>query len=480
MISIDTVKEAIATAVEFDRRGLILTAVPGTPLASLCQAAAMCDAVATGQVSYEPDAQYLSRQSEGWNDVMVSKHTDELDGMVSVISKAVQGHLNFARSVVSPVVQELVKEVEEDIKSLPVNLQYTLEIKVLDPAEPMIEPAFEEMIDAFKDIAYMPIDGYLSLGEKSGAEVVELLGTGSKGSDEAIAVWSSKRGDTFFQHVWDCVFTAAPTQSRFNSLIQDKDSGIDAALTVFLLCKKLYDTPPEGTNMSLPAYNEMIARLRDQAALRLHHAYEEYARNSTTGLLVKSFNLSEVQVNGNVYRKWLEAGGNVAVIFGSLLSSRPARFVRELDEGAAQFLATWEQHNFLLSTSERNKRFARYKEILHSRLLGVVGADLQTCFAHLRPGIPANTNMPEYLEFLKNADAFVDTVIESDFKNLWSLALKAVCRSAFYYTSAEKILGGIEQACQDNEGIEVREAALLSLIDYVVDYVCDQMSLTGI
>jgi hypothetical protein len=480
VIHIDTVREAIATAQEFDRRGLVLCATPGTPLASLCQSAALCDATSNNETSYEPDAAYIAQQSEGWNPEQCSKHTDELGAMVSVIAKAVQGHLNFARSVVSPVVQALVKEVEEDIKALPVNLQYVLQIKVIDPAEPLLEPVFEEMIHAFKDISYMPIEGYLSLAEKSGSEVLELLGTGDKCCDDAIALWGSKTGDAFFQHVWDCVFTASPTKGRFNSLIADNATGTDAALTVFLLCKKLYDTPPEGTNLALPAYNEMVGRLRDQAALRLHHAYEEYARNSSTGLLIRSYSLTEVQVNGNVYRKWLEGGGNTAVLFGSVLSSRPSRFVSDLDEGAGQFLSTWEQHNFLLSTSERNKRFARYKEILHGRLLGVVGADLQNCFAHLRPGMPADTNMPEYLVFLKNADAFVDSVNESDFKNLWSLSLKAVCQSAFYYTGAESILGGIERACQCNAGIEVREAALLSLVDYVVDYVCDQMCLSGL
>lgn len=481
MLTIQVVKEAIALAQEFDRRALVLTAVPGTPLAALCQAATLCEPVGAENAVYEPDAQYLEQQSAGWTQDTQSTHDIELSAMTVDIAKAVQHHLQFAKNVVRPVIQELVGQVEADIKALPLNVEYNLDIVVIDPPEPMVSASFEEMVDEFKEVPFAPITGYMNLPSLSGSEVLTHLVTGAKDTDEAIAIWAAKKGDAYFQYVWECVFTALPTDERFSHLIQDRRSGADAALTVFLLCKRMFDNPIEGVEMSLAQFNEKIAELRNQAALRLHHAYEEYARDSKMSLLIKNYTDKEVLVNGNVYRKWMQEGGNNAVLFGSLLTDRPAKFVMDLDGKKAELLARWEQHNHLLTVSERNKRFVRYKEILKNRLHSVVGADLQGCFGHLREGgLPADVNQPEYQQFVLNVNTFADTVSEADFKNLWAVSMKAVCRCVFYYTDAEKILAGIEAACQANEGIEIREAALLSLIDYVVDYACDQMKLSGL
>ena len=402
--------------------------------------------------------------------------------MVVDIAAHVQNHLQFAKGVVRPVIQELVIEVEERIKALPLSIEYALDIVVLDPPEPMISPAFEEMVAEFKEVAYIPVTDYMSLPLLSGAEVLNHMVTGSAETDEAIAVWAAKKGDAYFQHIWECVFTASPTLERFDGLIQDRRSGPDAALTVFLLCKRMYDNPIEGTAMSLPDFNGKIAQLRNQAALRLNHAYEEYARDSKMSLLIKNYSNQEVVVNGNVYRKWMEEGGNNAVIFGSMLTDRPAKFVMDLDGKRAELLALWERHNQMLTVGERNRRFVRYKEILRSGLLNLTaGEGLQRCFGHLAQGeVLVTTNQAEYQQFLTNVDHFVDAVREQDFKNLWELSLQAVCQCVFFYTDADKLLSGIERACLGNEGIEIREAALLSLIDYVVDYVCNQMTLSGV
>lgn len=479
MISKNTAKIAISIAQEFDKRNLVLTAVPGTPLAALVNSCNMCEAVQVNAPNeYEPNAGSIEGMSSAF-DGAVSRHDEELCDMSSDISKAVANHLNFAKNVVRPVIQELVTEVEADIAALPLNIQYNLEVVVIDPPEPMISTAFEEMVEEFSEVAYSPITGYMGLPAKSAPEVIELLTTGYKETDEAIAVWTAKKGDSFFQLVWDSVFTAAPTQERFESMIQNNDTGIDAAITVFLLCKRLYDNPPESTAMALPKYNEQLAELRNQAALRIHHGYEEHVRNSKLGLLIRKVTTAALFVNGNVYRKWMEEGGNNAALFGSILSDRPAKFASDLNEKKSEFLQIWEQHNSLLTVTERNKRFVNYKNILRSRTEKVIGDNLTACFGEVAKGQEVSTSLPEYIQCMAELEKHIDRVIEADFKNLWALCTKLICHCAFYYTDAGKILSGIEKACQDNPGIEIREAALLSLVEYVTDYVCDQMTLSG-
>ena len=399
--------------------------------------------------------------------------------MGETIGKAVAQHLNFARSVVRPVISELVQAIQADIQALPVNVEMSLQLVVCDPPLPMLSPEFEDMIGGFGSVNYMPLDSYLSLAPLSATEILENMATGIKALDADVAQWASGKGDTFLTNVWESVFTAEPTQGRFSSLVQDRSQNLDAAIVVFLLTRRLHNNPPEGTKMGLVPYNDLIAQMRNQAALRLHHGYEDYARNSRNKRLIERFDSTSVSVNGNVYRQWIEDGGKDAVIFGSLLSPRPAVYVPEINEGKTAFITGWEKHNLLLTTAERNKRGVRYREILKGRLMGVVGANLQECFAHLRPGIPADTSMPEWQQFVKNADTFVNAVNDSDFNNLWMLCMHAVCRCAFYYTAAEAILGGVERAVEANPDIEVREAALLATAEYVVDYICDQIAVVS-
>lgn len=479
MISQSNAKSAIALAEEFDRRNLILQPVPGTPLYELVKFSNLL-AFETNTTDYRPSPAEIEAATVGYVDGAPSQHSIELDALSTQIAKAVSQHLNFAKNVVRPVVEELVNEVQADIAALTINPEYSLDVVVVDPPAPLISSTFEEMVEEFKETDYLPINGYMSLVSKTTPEILETMVTGTAEIDEAVNAWAAQRGDAFFQNVWNCVFTPEPTEQRFESLIQDPDLGVDAAITVFLLCRRLYDNPPEHTAVSLVKYNEQIADLRNQAALRIHHGYEEYSRINSLKLLIRKVTKNELYVNGEVYRKWIEEGGKNAVLFGSVLSNRPVKYVADLNEKAAELVQIWEQHNHILNVTVRNKRFVTYKTIMLERTQQVVANNLQACFGPIANGRSISIELPEFQQGNYCLKEFIDTLIESDFDNLWTVCTKAVCRAGFFYTAAEKILFGIEKACKENAGIEVREAALLSLVEYVTDYVCDQIQVTGL
>jgi hypothetical protein len=486
MITPNIAKIAISIAQEFDKRRLVIEPVVGTPLASLVNSSDLFDVTPTAEPSngvaeYHPDPETIAFISSSADEGTLTQHDIALSDMTSDIAASVKTHINFAKNTVRPIIEEVVKAVESAIASLPVNLEYNLNIVQVDLPEPMVSAAFEDMVRVFENVLYSPLGAMrMSLPSKSGFEVIESLVTGAKDTDEAIAVWAAKKGDAYFANLWSLVFTAEANDGRFDTLLQDSESGSDLGIAVFLLCKRLYDAPPEGVSMSLADFNEKIALIRDQAALRVVHAYEEYARNTSMGLVIRSIKKNEVHVNGNVYRTWLENGGSNAVLFGSLLSDRPEKYVLSLDEKRVELQKTWEQHNHILTVSERNRQFINYKSILRHQSATVMGSNLVQCFGEVANGREVTTDLPEYVKCLDLMNAFVDAVTDQQFKDLWTLCTQLVCRGAFYYTDAEKILIGIERACKDNAGIEIREAALLSLVEYVTDYVCNQMKLSGV
>lgn len=480
MIAVSAAIAAIGVAQEFDKRQLMLEAVPGTPLAKLNECFAFTTTSIVGATSYEPNDKQIFDQSNNWGDKNGSIHTTTEQALADDIATFVQSHLNFAKNTVRPLIEELVLEVKADIEALPLNTQYSAEVVISDLPEPMTVSSFEDVIMDYKNVDYFPINTYFSFPGLSAAEIIERMLTGNSNTDKAITTWVAKKGDSFFQHIWDCVFTNAPTDQRFESLIKDPDEGVDAAIAVYLLSSKLYDNPIEGTKQSLPTFNKQVAEIRNQSALRLVHAYDEYVRFKTTGLLIKSAVNNKIVVVGDAYRKWLEEGGNNAVLFGSMLSSAPEKFVTDINNKKGDFLAAWERQNWMLTVAEKNKRFVHYKDILKNRCLKLVADNYSKCYGHLRENGVTDSNMPEYSQFQKNLDEYLFTISEGCFQNLWKLAQDVICQCVFYYTDAGKILSGIEKACQDNPNIHVREAALISTIAYVTDYVCDQMKLTSV
>ena len=480
MIPISAAIAAIGVAQEFDKRQLMLEAVPGSPLAKLNECFLVTKSDVIGVSTYEPSVQQLCDQSSNYESTNGSLHCTTADALAEDISTFVKSHLNFARNTVKPLIEELVNEVKADIEALPLNAQYSAEIVISDLPEPMTLSSMEESVMEYKHVDYLPLNTYLSLPGQTAPEVIEKLMTGNASNDKVISTWVAKKGDSFFQHIWDCVFTSAPTEQRFESLIKDSDEGVDAALAVYLLATKLFDNPLEGTKQSLATYNTQIAELRNQAGLRLVHAYDEYVRFKTTGLLVKSAINNKIVVVGDTYRKWLEEGGNNAVLFGSMLSSSPQKFVTDINEKKGDFLSVWERQNWMLTVAEKNKRFVHYKEILRNRMLKLVADNYQKCYGHLRENGVTDSNMPEYLQFQKCLDDYLLTIKDNWFQNLWKLSQDVICKCVFYYTDADKIFCGIEKACSDNPEINIREAALISTIAYITDYVCDQIKLTSI
>lgn len=482
MITKNAANVAINLAAEFDRRRLVLLPQPGTPLATLVAASCQSEVVVpSNDETFEPDAQYIEAMSAGYDGEGVSLHDQELQNWADFIGSKVREHLIFARTVVRPTITELAEQVTQDIASLPVSVQYERTLVRRSLPAPMTSLAFADMIAEFKDVNYEALRTYVGLEEKTGAEVIQMLVTGAADTDELIAAWAAEKGPTFFQTVWDAVFTASPSEDRFDTLIQDDLLGLDVAVVVFLLAKRLYNEPAEGTLMPLVEFNQKIADLRNQSALRIYHGYEAHQRNLSSKLLIVRLTQREITVNAEVYDEWMKNGGSNPVLFGAALSDRPVRFVADLDAKQVEFKDLWEQTNRFLTVAEQNNRFASYKQILRERAEKIIGDNLTAIFGGVvEEGQEVNKGLPAYVQAIELLNKFVDDVREPEFKDIWKVCTQLVCRSAFWFSNAEQILTGIDVACDENAGIEIREAALISVLQYIADYVCDQIRVTEV
>jgi hypothetical protein len=77
---------------------------------------------------------------------------------------------------------------------------------------------------------------------------------------------------------------------------------------------------------------------------------------------------------------------------------------------------------------------------------------------------------------MKIASEYIGCLKLHDLDLVAELALNLMARARFYFTAGYQILSGIEQATKLNPNLDPREAALVSAVNYVTDYLADQIT----
>lgn len=473
MLSHEALNSAQPLTQVFDDRGMFLVPVAGSPLEALVNATRSSELFTSrsdaGEVNISvADIEFMANAKDPVLDC--SPHDRVMDELTETCVKAVQGHMQFARTVVAPAVSELVEKTAASLNELTPSSLLGMSVVTWAPPAPMTLPAMETMARRFEDVAFDVPKLALRLPNMTAKDIVALMSTGTGSVDAAIAEWAAGLGESYFIELWENVFQMKPAElggspRNFRDWTEDRDCGLDHALAIFLLSRRLFDQgPPEGTEMPLPAYEASVVEFRNQAAARLARGFDELALIRSGKMLVRKIEGSTTTVNESVYREWLEQGGDNDALFGNVLDAPSVTTVDLINEKAEKLRARWRQHAALTATVESVRNFNRTREILQRHFNDMM--------REITEGEEATEGNREMV--IKLFGEQLSLVREDDLKDLWGLCLRLVCRSRFYRTEAERILSGIERIKKDNPTIDVREAAAVSMIEYIGYWVSTQ------
>lgn len=478
MLTRDALESALPLTEALDRADLYLEPIPNTPLAALVMATRSDNnVVITNDAGYVPDIGNIEYIANVKDEVLgFSQHEKVMDEIVEVACQAVQGHIHFARTVVSPLVQDLAERVQQSLNDIAKGSLLGMEVIVWNPPSPLANSALETSVRRFEEVPYDPPALNMKLPSLTAPEILDLMASGSSGLDGDVRDWAAEKGESYFLQLWENVFQqkqAALNDTRvktFGDYLNCPKEGIDNTLAIYLIARRLTDEPIEGVEMPLALFNRSIVEFRNQAGRALVYILDDLDRASKGGILVRSTTERTVTVNGNLYRGWIEAGGENEVLFGNLLDLPGVITIEALNSKATLLKSTWNKHLALTNTVEANRRFNRTKELLerhfHQQLVSETEED---------PTVLANRE-----EVLKRFRASLRTVSEADMKDLYALCLCLICQARFPQTDAERILAGIERVKKDNPQIDVREAAAISVLDYVAYWVGSQYRVTAV
>jgi hypothetical protein len=197
-------------------------------------------------------------------------------------------------------------------------------------------------------------------------------------------------------------------------------------------------------------------------------ALTELDNINKNGVLIRSVNKNVTTVNGSVYDSWITAGGENEILFGNSLNSSTIVSVQDFNEKGAELKALWNRHAVLTATVERNRTFTRTKEVL----LKHFNEQMRTITEGDEATLENRARITEAFEVC------LQGLREDELNDLWDACLKLLCASRFAKTDARRILLGIERVKKENPNIDVREAAAISVIEYVADWIASQLQVT--
>lgn len=474
-------KEALLSSAplvkKYDSLGYIVSPLENSPLALLCAATECVDYTVSGDATmtdgFEINVDSISRNTNEPNPLSgISRQNLDMSEIVRVVSESVNGQLLLAKTVVAPMVEDLVQRTAGELEAASRSNLLDLEIKIKRLPAPLHEQSLVDEIFKAKDIPSENFTIGMEGPTQSSEQVLALLQTGSGSLDASIAEFVATSREGLLAEVWGMFFTITDEQTSGGTAVFDAfrlGDGVSFALIAHLIARKIWDNPIEGFNASAANYERQVVAIRDQSAIYLGGVIERQERAEKNGILVVSFNGKVVEVNEKTYREWIADGGDNETIFGACMAGKGFGTVSELREHAGDYARRWQHFLGVNATTLENQRFSRAKEIVSLEFTAL----WRDITEDLLPIVDREAAMNRFNE------ALCCTTM-SETKDLYCWAMRLLTSSIFYKTDAFKILQGIHEARKRDPGLEPNEAAALSAISYIGWWVATQLKVSRV
>jgi hypothetical protein len=177
-----------------------------------------------------------------------------------------------------------------------------------------------------------------------------------------------------------------------------------------------------------------------------------------------------IYVQGAVYRTFLEQGGNVEMVLGVCATDSGLTSLTSILDSRDILVRGWNSYCSFTAVSGENARLDNTRLYLMT-----VFNTAMSNLSHVEKEYL--TKDSQYVQTAsKLATEYVKCLKMNDLDLIGELSLNLMARCRFYFTAGYQILSGIEQASKISTNLDPREAALVSAINYVTDFLIDQIT----
>lgn len=466
MLTKSSISAGFGLAEKLAAQGIALSPVQGTPLAQLVNSslatANSLAAASASDVEAVPDfASQLIAGSELSNPLDGNQHDEAMASTIKAVGNVIVGNLAIARNVVNPIIKTVATETQAHLEQAAGSSLSPLNVVPFTYKRLWDSPLLRELVDRFKDmpVTDLPLQGFDIVPEEGYAAA---LATGIGRFDDEIADFLGQGAEARLETVWSNLFSQSNLRSLSVALRPSYDR-IDDIILTFLYARRLQENIPAGINMDPMQWKLYVATMMAQAGRAILRVLERRAADVRNMQLVidapaGSEPCGDIIVINDVYTRWLEEGGSPELLFGACMSDR--KFIyRDLLARKEDLARIWKaEYTMLQARSAAN----RFNEL-------VVG--LRAAGTKAINDLPDDVLVTDRGSLHASLATFMTHVKPKHLEAVYDISRKLVCRVLFGHTDAEAILYAIDKAAADHPELDIREAALLAVIDYVAVWI---------
>jgi len=400
----------------------------------------------------------------------ICEHDLVMDEVVEVVEKTVNLNLDLTQNKVNPMVKRVLEATQEFVSNK----------QALDPTAISILPTMYHsvwgshyltgMIERFTETAVKDVSLALKVPMPTVENEFELISTGLSRFDAELADMAQTLEPGTITDLYRRLFVVeneeyTPTLLPYLNYLKVSPN---QPLLVFLIANKLLDMLPEGVKSSPQGYKEYISSILAQAGRALCRQIERRESAAKNRTLVSSWPSAQVsdlgvrpvtiEVNGDVYSKWLAEGGSPDVLFGAFCVDRQANY-NLLLERKDQCIASWGRQQRMLQSERRlqmdNHMLVGLSKAVEKEILEMAEDELLV-------------DRKKYLSVLNEYIRNMPNGWQKE--NLYYSVRKIVCGVIYPHTMAFDILVAIDSACEAHPDLPVREAAFFGAMEVVADW----------
>lgn len=465
---------------KLEASGVRLKVMENTPLAELA------DATIAGMYSMEPlngssdgslperdTISLLLEASREKNQDGICEHDVVMDEVVETVAKTVSKNLDGARNIIVPKIKDVAEEAKKQFDEIGMRQVIPVAVAPDYLKDTWYNPFIAGMFEKFVDVEPENVDLIGNFPDLTGADLQALMKNDTARWDEELAKFLGNFPDGYLEETYRRVFSRRSdgAYTYLTELTNTSRGDRDRTLLVHLMARRLLADVPEGVRMDIANYRLYLNRVIAQtgrACMRFREAREKEITRKTLVMRYPIPSISavedgEITVVGAVYKQFLEAGGSPEVILGAYATDRERDFTALLEKAEA-YKNAW----------------LRYVRLFEKRVAENKLANTISSFR--RAMINEINEMAEDEELVIDADHakqrltdLLSSIKENDTDDFYIIARKLVCRVLYAHTDGEKILCAIDKITEDNPEMDIREAALLAMVDIVADWVSAQI-----
>ncbi len=448
---------------------ICLTPKVGTPLSDLIQSGSTLVEASDDAVDLTESISFNSMLKDSGGSI---PHDLAMEEIVKLASDAVSTMLNVTRNVVRPIIVDQTEMLDvfldEELKH-----GHRHEILPVFLENAFANPSITSLTDRYAETPVRDVlRGTALFPERDGAELLELIKTGISRIDVDIATILDDLPPEFLVNHYNHTFRGFPKPPE-SGLDEQAQQRIDraGAMISFFIAKRFHEETPEGVEVSAAEFAEAVAIQMSQAGRRIYRIVsqrEAFIRQQRLILSMPTASQTNrpIIVVGEVYNQYLKEGGKPEWLMGACLAGERAPTPNTLNAESEMFQRMYERAERLHKSQNNAKRVSAMVSGMRKQLLTYISAVDES-----DKSIIIDTK--EVLR--KRANEVLESVAVHANLSTYEYVRKVVCSVFFPHTQSFRILSDIDAHAAKNPSLTPREAATLTTIDLVCEWVASQI-----